>query len=210
MFKHPKPADFFRTMEDASGVDLDWIWRGWFYTVDNVDVAVNNVKWYRMRSEETTIENIGKKVKKGDLNSASSKDKMMDFGDSPEPFSLVETDPRYYGEFQNRVDDQAIMAKFENKNFYEIEFENEGGLVTPLIVEFTFEDGSKMEERIPAEIWRYNEQKATKVFAFDKVVTNIVVDPNQETADTDTADNVFPRPMEEESKFDKFKEGAGE
>ncbi|MEM7109463.1 MAG: M1 family metallopeptidase [Bacteroidota bacterium] len=209
MFKHPKPADFFRTMEDASGVDLDWFWRGWFYTVDNVDVAVSDVKWFQMRSEETDIENKGKKVKKGDLTASKGDGKASDFSNGPEPFSLVETDPRYYGEFMNRVDDKAIMAKFADKNFYQVEFQNEGGLVTPLIVEFTFEDGSKEVQRIPAEIWRYNEQKATKVFAFEKVVTNIVVDPNEETADTDTDDNVFPRPMEDESKFDKFKEGAG-
>ncbi|MEM9388877.1 MAG: M1 family metallopeptidase [Bacteroidota bacterium] len=209
MFKHPKPADFFRTMEDASGVDLDWFWKGWFYTVDNVDVAVSDVKWFRMRNEEASIENKGKKVKKGDLTASKSSGKASDFSNGPEPFSLVETDERYYREFQNRVDDKAIMAKFADKNFYQVEFQNEGGLVTPLIVEFTFEDGSKQIERIPAEIWRYNEQKTTKVFAFDKVVTNIVVDPNEETADVDTDDNVFPRPMEEESKFDKFKEGAG-
>ncbi|MEM1406813.1 MAG: M1 family metallopeptidase [Bacteroidota bacterium] len=209
MFKHPKPADFFRTMEDASGVDLDWFWKGWFYTVDNVDVAVSDVKWFRMRNEEASIENKGKKVKKGDLTASKSSGKASDFSNGPEPFSLVETDERYYREFQNRVDDRAIMAKFADKNFYQVEFQNEGGLVTPLIVEFTFEDGSKQIERIPAEIWRYNEQKTTKVFAFDKVVTNIVVDPNEETADVDTDDNVFPRPMEEESKFDKFKEGAG-
>ena len=209
MFKHPKPADFFRTMEDASGVDLDWFWRGWFYTVDNVDIAVGDVKWFRMRNEEANIENKGKKVKKGDLTASKSNSKASDFSNGPEPFSLVETDERYYREFQNRVDDKAIMARFADKNFYQVEFQNEGGLVTPLIVEFTFEDGSKQIERIPAEIWRYNEQKATKVFAFDKVVTNIVIDPNGETADTDTDDNIFPRPMEEESKFDKFKEGAG-
>ncbi len=207
-FKHPKPADFFRTMEDASAIDLDWFWRGWFYTVDNVDVTVSDVKWFRMRSEEADIENKGKKVKKGDLNATNTEGKMMEYGDSPEPFSLVETDPRYYGEFQNRVDDKAIMAKFADKNFYQVKFENKGGLVTPLIVEFTFEDGSKEVERIPAEIWRYNEQSATKVFAFDKQVTNIVFDPNKETADTNEEDNVFPRKAES-SKFDEFKEKSG-
>ncbi len=209
-FKHPKPADFFRTMEDASGMDLDWFWRGWFYTVDNVDVAVDEVKWFRMRTEEFAIENKSKKVKQGDLSASNTEDKASDFSNGPEPFSLVETDARYYGEFQNRVDDKAIMGKFADKNFYQIKFKNEGGLVTPLIVEFTFADGSKQVERIPAEIWRYNEEEVTKVFAFDKEVTNIVVDPNEETADIDVDDNVFPRPMEQESQFDKFKQGSGQ
>ncbi len=207
-FKHPKPADFFRTMEDASAVDLDWFWRGWFYSVDNVDVGIEDVKWFKMRSEEANIENKGKKVKKGDLSANGTDGEMMDFSDGPEPFSLVETDPRYYGEFKNRVDDKAIMAKFTDKNFYQMKFENKGGLVTPLILEFTFDDGSKQIEKIPAEIWRYNEQTVTKVFAFDKEVTNIVFDPNQETADTNEEDNVFPR-KKTPSKFDEFKENAG-
>ena len=206
-FKHPKPADFFRTLEDASAVDLDWFWKGWFYSVDNVDVGIEEVKWFKMREEEATVENKSKKVKKGDLN-AQANSEMMDFGDGPEPFSLVETDPRYYGEFQNRVDDKAIMKKFEGKNFYQLKFANKGGLVTPIIVEFTFKDGSKQTEKIPAEIWRYNEQEVTKVFAFEKEVTNIVFDPNDETADTNMDDNIFPR-KKQPSKFDQFKKGSG-
>jgi len=208
-FKHPKPADFFRSMEDASAVDLDWFWRGWFYSVDHVDIAIDDVKWFRMRSEETDVENKGKKVKKGDLTAKSEEGEMMDFGDEPEPFSLTETDDRYYGEFMNRVDDKAIMEKFADKNFYQMKFKNEGGLVMPIIVEFTFEDGSKTTEKIPAEIWRYNENEITKVFAFDKQVSNIVLDPNLETADTDTEDNTFPR-QKSSSKFDEFKDKEGE
>jgi len=208
-FKHPKPADFFRSMEDASAVDLDWFWRGWFYSVDHVDIAIDEVKWFRMRSEETDVENKGKKVKKGDLNAGAGDGEMMDFGDEPEPFSLTETDDRYYGEFMNRVDDKAIMSKFADKNFYQMKFKNEGGLVMPVIVEFTFEDGSKTIEKIPAEIWRYNESEITKTFAFEKKVTNIVLDPNLETADTDVEDNVFPR-KKSTSKFDEYKENAGE
>ena len=131
-------------MEDASGVDLDWFWRGWFYTVDNVDVSVDKVKWFKMREEEATVENKGKKVKKGDLAASNSNSEIpSDFSAGPEPFSLIETDPRYYGEFQNRVDDKAVMAKFAGKNFYEITFSNQGGLVSPLVIQFTFADGSQ-------------------------------------------------------------------
>ena len=207
-FKHPKPADFFRTMEDASAVDLDWFWKGWFYSVDHVDVAVSDVKWFRMRQEEADVENKGKKVKKGDLNAKKTDDETMDFGDEPQPYSLVETPDRWYGEFQNRVDEKALMQQFANKNLYEVTFKNKGGLVMPIIVEFTFEDGSKQTERIPAEIWRMNESEVSKVFAFDKKVTNIVLDPNLETADTDLSDNVFPR-KEDKSKFDEFQDKNG-
>jgi len=202
-FKHPKPADFFRSMEDASAVDLDWFWRGWFFSVDHVDISLDEVKWFRMRNDESDVENKGKQVKKGNL-SASADSENMDFGDEPEPFSLTETDDRYYGEFMNRVDDKAIMKKFADKNFYQLKFSNKGGLVMPLIIEFTFEDGSKVTEQIPAEIWRYDEKEITKVFAFEKEVTNIVVDPENNTADTDSENNMFPR-VDKASRFEKFK-----
>ncbi|UII33695.1 M1 family metallopeptidase [Fulvivirga ulvae] len=207
-FKHPKPADFFRTMEDASAVDLDWFWKGWFYTVDHVDIAVDEVKWFKLRTEESDIENKGKKVKKGDLTANEGEGKAKDFSKGPEEFSLVETDPRYYGEFMNRIDDKAIIQKFEDKNIYQVTFKNEGGLVMPLIIEFTFADGTKTVEKIPAEIWRMNEEEVTKVFAFEKEVINIVLDPNEETADTDVEDNIFPK-AEVPSKFDEFKNKKG-
>jgi hypothetical protein len=206
MFKHPKPADFFRTMEDASAVDLDWFWRGWFYGVDHVDVAVDNVKWFRLRNEKAQLEGKTVQTQKGALgSSAKSEDgKFNDFSQGPQEISLVDTNPMFYGEFQNRVDDAAIRAKLVNKNFYEITFQNVGGLVTPLLVEFTFKDGSKQLEKIPAEIWRYNESEVTKVFSFEKEVVNIVLDPNRETADTDLGNNTFPK-RATESKMDQPK-----
>ena len=205
-FKHPKPADFFRTMEDASAVDLDWFWRGWFYSTDHVDVGVSDVKWFTLRKEEPQVENKRKKVKKGELQSATTSDQpAMDFSKGPEEFSLIETDPRYYGEFMNRVDDKAIISKFADKNFYQLTFTNHGGLVTPLVIEFIFEDGSKTIEKIPAEIWRMNENQVVKVFAFDKQVKAISLDPNEETGDTEANNNNFPR-VELKSKFDRFKD----
>ena len=205
-FKHPTPADFFRTMEDASAVDLDWFWRGWFYSVDNVDIAIDEVKWFKLKDMTEDPEKKSKKVKKGDLTASSEESKATDFSQGPTEISVIDTDPRYYGEFQNRVDDNAIRAKLADKNIYEVKFKNVGGLVMPLIVEFTFKDGSKQVERIPAEIWRYNEQEVTKVFVLDKEVTNIVLDPKLETADTNVEDNVFPK-VESVSKLDEFKEG---
>lgn len=208
-FKHPKPADFFRTMEDASAVDLDWFWKGWFYTTDHVDISVDEVKWFKLKTEEASIENKAKTVVKGDLNSTNADGEMMDFGSEPLPFSLTETSDRGYREFKNRTDEKALIGQFENQNIYEIKFKNKGGLVMPIIVEFTFADGTKTIEKIPAEIWRKNEQEAIKMFSFDKVVTNIVLDPNAETADTDVSDNVFPRKAPK-SKFDEFQEKSGE
>ena len=201
-FKRPNPADFFRTMEDASAFDLDWFWRGWFYTVDNVDINLADVQWYRMRQETSDVENKARNVKQGDLTAGSGEGK-MDFSAGPKEFSLTETDPRFYGEFQNRIDDEAVIEKLRDKNYYQMTFKNEGGLVMPIIIEFTFTDGTKETQRIPAEIWRYNEQEVTKTFMFDKEVANIVVDPQRQTADVNTNNNVYPR-VESESKFDQF------
>jgi hypothetical protein len=204
-FKHPKPADFFRTMEDASAVDLDWFWKGWFYTTDNVDMSVDNVKWFKMRTEKTNLENKEMKVVKGDLPKEGDKEKKAeDFSKGPEYFSVIATDNRFYGEFANRIDDKAVMAKMENKNFYEITLTNKGGLVMPVIIEWTFKDGSKEIERLPAEIWRINEAKVTKVFAKEKEVVSVVLDPQKETADIAIEDNVFPK-VAQPNKFDELK-----
>jgi len=205
-FKHPEPADFFRTMEDASAIDLDWFWKGWFYTTDACDVSIDNVKWFRMRKEQANIESKEKTVAKGDLAADGGK-KSEGFNGGPEPFSLINTDARFYGEFQNRVDDKAIMHKLENKNLYEITLTNKGGLVMPVIIEWTYRDGTKEVEHIPAEIWRTNETMITKVFVKDKEVAHVVVDPLKETADINTDDNVFPR-IAQPTKFDEFKKKA--
>ncbi len=153
-FKHPKPADFFRTMEDASAVDLDWFWKGWFYTTDNCDQSIDQVKWFKMRKEEKGLEKKELKIKKGDLASSQDEKKYENFNNGPEPFSLVPTDPRLNGEFRSVVDDKAIMQKLENKNIYEVTLSNKGGLVMPVIIQWTYADGTKEIERIPAEIWR--------------------------------------------------------
>jgi hypothetical protein len=109
-----------------------------------------------------------------------------------------------YGDYRSRVDDNAIREKLEGKNIYQIKFKNIGGLVTPLVIEWTFKDGSKELERIPAEIWRINENEVTKVFVKEKEVVNILLDPNTELADVEVKNNVFPkRPVD--SKFDQFK-----
>ena len=204
-FRHPKPADLFRTLEDASAVDLDWFWRGWFYTTDVCDQSIDQVKWFKVRKEESTIENKGKRVKESELSTAKGGSKNPnDFSGGPEPFSVIPTDGRLYRDFLARVDDKALITKMENKNFYEITFTNKGGLVMPVIVEWTFKDGTKEIERIPVEIWRTNETKVTKVFMKDKEVANLILDPQLETSDISISDNVFPRPAAS-SKFDELK-----
>jgi hypothetical protein len=203
-FKHPKPADFFRTMEDASAVDLDWFWRGWFFTNDHVDVDVANVKWFRLKNELADPESKDVKVAPGDLaRGDGSNGQLADFSKGPQELSLVNTPQQLYGEFRSKVDDNVIRRKLEGKNIYEVTFTNKGGLVTPLVIEWTYKDGSKETEKIPAEVWRLNEQEVTKVFVKDKEVTNIVLDPNFELADVNMMNNAFPRKAE--TRFDRFK-----
>lgn len=203
-FHHPKPADFFRTLEDASAVDLDWFWRGWFYTTDVCDQSIDKVKWYRVRKSESDVENKNKNVKKGDLSASADTQNPMDFSGGPQPFSVIPTDARFYGDYLSRIDDKAIITKLENKNFYEVTLSNKGELIMPVVIEWTYKDGTKETERIPAEIWRTNEKTVTKVFIKDKEVTNIVLDPRQETTDISTTDNVFPR-VTPTNKFDELK-----
>jgi hypothetical protein len=204
-FKHPKPADFFRTMEDASAVDLDWFWRGWFYSTDNVDMSLDQVKWYKLRTAQTNLEGKEKTVAKGDLASAKDDKKIPeDFSSGPNYISVIPTDARFNGEFQNAIDDKAVINKLENKNLYEITLSNKGGLVMPVIIEWTYKDGTKETDYIPAEIWRVNENKVTKVFSKEKEVASVTVDPQKETSDISIDDNVFPRVVQP-SKFDELK-----
>jgi hypothetical protein len=182
-FKHPKPADFFRTMEDASAVDLDWFWKGWFFGTEPVDVSIEEVIWYRVKGDKDKIDS-----KKNDALPVNA-----NFDKGPRYFSLVGTDSWSYGEFTNRLDDEVIIEKFINKNFYEIRLKNLGGQVTPVILEFIFTDGTHKTKIIPVEIWRFSENETLKVFYFDKEVKQIVIDPHAKTGDINTDNNMFPR-----------------
>lgn len=201
-FKHPMPADFFRTMEDASAVDLDWFWRGWFYTTDANDQTLEEVKWYRVDTERSRLENKDVQAQQGDLQTGHGK--ATDFGNGPQALTLLATDARYYGEFLSRVDDNNIISKLKNKNIYEITVSNKGGLVMPVIIEWTFKDGTKEIDKIPAEVWRLDEKRFTKVFVKDKEVENVMIDPGMDTADINIEDNFFPK-VYQPSRFDQFR-----
>ncbi len=210
--KHPTPADFFRTMEDASAVDLDWFWRGWFYTTDHVDISIDNVKWLKLNTKDPKIENkikedSAKKVFELDITNqrnkeaipqtAVEKDKgLEDFYTTYNPFEATPEEIENYGHYLKHQSKHKKEIIEKDINFYEVDFSNVGGLVMPIIIEFTFEDGTKELRRIPAEIWKQNNEKITKVFFFEKVVSQITLDPYLETADTETYNNNYPRKME--------------
>ncbi|RED98976.1 M1 family metallopeptidase [Marinoscillum furvescens] len=196
-FKNPSPADFFRTMEDASAVDLDWFWRGWFYSTDNVDVNVADVTWYRMDVESEGVE---QKVAEEESISKNRNE----INDVPKKLDFSPLTKDSYREFRNRFDQESIKAEMADKNYYKATFKNEGGLVMPLILEWTYEDGSREIEKLPAEIWKLNEQEVTKLFIKDKKVVSLKYDPFNETADVEISNNTFPR-VETPSRFEKFK-----
>ena len=203
-FKHPMPADFFRTMEDASAVDLDWFWKGWFYSIDYVDVELSNVKWFKTNVVSKGMEGQNQTAKIDNANQ-DEEGNNIDFSNGPDPLTITDTPSNFYGEFMNRVDDKAIQNAYNGKNFYELTFKNIGGLVSPIIIEWTFADGTKEVEQLPAEIWRSNESEAKKVFVKTKEVVNITIDPNKATADTETTNNHFPK-REDKSKLEEFKD----
>jgi len=198
-FKSPSPADFFRTMEDASAIDLDWFWRGWFYTTDYVDIGVEEVKHYRMQTEEEGLE---KRQISGEDKKLNTEQKR--FTEKVNTFIFKNTEAKEYREFKNKFNEIEMKEGFADQNFYEVKLANKGGLVMPVIIEWSYADGSTEREKLPAEIWRKNEKEVTKVFVKSKEVVGIVIDPNKETADADTGNNQYPNVVQE-SRFDKFK-----
>ncbi|MCF1192995.1 M1 family metallopeptidase [Mangrovimonas sp. AS39] len=203
-YKHPNPADLFRTLEDATATDLDWFWRGWFFTTDKTDMELSQVKWFRVEEKDQNIEDQQKKTKI-QVEGQDTKTVATDFSGGPEMITMTETPDNNYGGFLSRLDETQIRNNLSGKNIYEVTIKNVGGLVMPVTIEWQYTDGSSETDRLPAEVWRYNEYEITKTFVKDKEVKQVILDPNFEFADVETANNSFPK-TEEASQFDKFKE----
>lgn len=232
-FKHPEPADFFRTMEDASGEDLDWFWRGWFYSTEVCDISLDTVKYAKpdleAKSNETkettvmrsadkpqvpTFDDISKIRNREDKNivfatdaDTSKRDFYWRYARGIEPYDTSKIAITIPGRpSEGLTDDEKV--KYGSKNMYELTFSNKGGLVMPIIVEWTYKDGTKEIDRIPAQVWRHNETKVIKTFIKDKEVASIQLDPLKETADINTANNGW-KTIPEPSKFTIFKQTQG-
>ena len=219
-FKHPTPADLFRTMEDASGVDLDWYWRGWFYTTDHVDVAVKDVQWYQMSTKNPDVEKPfeAEKDRKANDHVGRARNEVIrtmvdevpatrDFYNSYNPFEVSDADREAYDRYRAGLSEEEVALLDAGYHFYGVTFENQGGLIMPLVVRFTLEDGTEEVKRIPAEVWLKNEDEFTKWFNSTQPVVQITLDPFLEMADTDRSDNYWPA-MQEPSKFDVYSRGA--
>lgn len=218
-FKTPTPADFFRTMEDASGVDLDWFWRGWFYTNDHCDLAMGSVKHFKLDPEDptkrmeialeerkTAPRNISeirneKEIKQTYNEKDPTLDDFYTTYDAAVPNAL---DIKEYNDYVATLSDEDKALLNSGLNYYEIEFKKIGGLNMPVILEFEYTDGTKHVERIPAEIWKMDTETVTKVFPSEKEVKRITLDPFLETADVDTSNNHYP-PQAKADRFDMFK-----
>jgi hypothetical protein len=218
-FKHPMPADLFRTMEDASGIDLDWFWRGWFYTTDNVDIALDNVRIFKISSKNPDdLANIRKTDDAAKPRGISSirnakeikqtqdeKDRSLrDYYSDDSPYEVNVLDKEEYQKYVASLGKEEKAVLESGMNFYELTFELKGELVSPIVVELQYADGSKDYHNIPAEIWRMGDRKVTKVFKSTKELQQVVLDPYLETADVDMANNYYP-PKPQISRFEIFK-----
>ena len=223
-YKRPTPADFFRTMEEASGVDLDWFWRGWFYTTDNVDISIDNVQQLRLDTLNPDIDFERRRQEEADkpqpLFEKRERDAgnktwlernkdIRDFYDENDRFTVTNKERNEYAQmladlepWERQVLERAVE---EDKNYYVMDFSNLGGLVMPILLQLTFEDGSVEDRYIPAEIWRRSPAAVSKLIVTDKVLEQVVVDPRWETADVNNDNNHFPRRINK-SRLQIYKE----
>jgi hypothetical protein len=202
-------------MEDASAVDLDWFWRGWYYGTEPVDISLDSVRWFKLndaanaaafqRQEFNAVHKLRNKEDKSIVYATDADTSLRDY---------YYYNPDADGKFAQQQREASIpvdnenKGKWANKNFYELSFTNKGGMVMPVIVEWTYKDGSKEVDRVPVSVWKLNEQKFTKVFIKDKEVAAIRIDPMRETADIDESNNLWPV-KEMPSKFNLFRQGGG-
>ena len=219
-FKRPTPADFFRTMEDASGVDLDWFWRGWFYTTDHVDISLDNVRHFTINTQNPDIEEAFKRrheMEKRTHPSYFSNDDLpkrvdeflgiRDFYNDNDEFTVTNKQRNEYNKLIAGLEDWQVEMLNDDSHIYMFDFSNIGGLLMPLYLEIEYTDGTKDERRLPAEIWKLNYKSVTKMIVTEKEIASVVLDPKYETADTDMFNNFFPRRILE-SRFDLVKQGA--
>ena len=205
-FKRPNPADLFRTLEDASGIDLDWFWRGWFYTTDHVDISIDKVSLYQVDTEDPVVDKRNRKQDREahpkTATSARNKElskrvdrypHLKDFYNSYDELDVTQADRDRYERLMKDLSDRDKDLLKSGRHFYVVDFKNVGGLVMPIILEVEYTDGTKEELRYPAEIWVRNTEQTSKVILAKKEIKNITLDPHLETADCDLTNNHFPR-----------------
>lgn len=220
-FKHPTPADFFRTMEDASAVDLDWFWKGWFYSVDALDQGIAEVEWMQVDTQnpedtKALAKQTAEAKKKTLSTMRNEKDipqsvveadpSMKDFYNNYDPLKVTESDKAKYQKYLESLSPEERKWIEDKKQFYVLKIKNKGGLVMPLIVQAQYEDGTIEDFRFPAEIWRLNNKEIKKTITTNKKVAKFKLDPYFELPDIDDSDNVYPKEPEKPTKFQLMKQ----
>ena len=218
------PADFFRTIEDASGVDLDWFWRGWFYTTDHCDIAIEKIEQFQLDKSSPDEKAAQAKAKKAERRPSLSKQRdlplekrankyleLKDFYNEYDPSQVTEEQRKAFEKFKSELSDKDKTMLESSDRYYRVSLKNVGGLIMPVILMVTFEDGTTREIRIPAEVWRVDSTQCDTLFIADKPMKSLELDPYRETADIDRNNNYFP-PVIESTKFQLFKlrRGSGE
>ena len=220
-FKRPEPADLFRTMEDASAVDLDWFWRGWFYTTKHVDIGIRSLRVFSIDTHNPDIEKAIEKEKRDDIlarditeerNQAIEKlvdryPQLRDFYNEFDALDVTAKDRREYQEFLETLEDDEKELLALREKFYVVDLENVGGLVMPVILKVTFDNGESETIRMPAEIWRRNDRRVSRLILTKHTIRGLEIDPRLESADTDRNNNFWPpKPVESRFKLFKMKE----
>ena len=205
-FKRPTPADFFRTMEDASAVDLDWFFRGWFYTTDHVDISLDKVTKMHVGNQNPEVEKAWDREQFNkepmDISDMRNKDmkrrthdkpELLDFYNENDKFTVTNADRNKYNGSQKKLEDWQLELLKNGKNMYAVDFSNKGGLVMPIILKLVYTDGTDEVVRTSAQIWRKNTEKVSKLLVTDKEIASIELDPYWETADVDVNNNYWPQ-----------------
>lgn len=210
-FKRPTPADFFRTMEDASGVDLDWFWTGWFYTTEHVDLAIKGVKLYQMDTKDPDIEKTREKAEREEEDAKLLTNQrnigikrytdrypdLLDFYNVNGEYDVTKKDRDDFQDFLKKLEEHEREILEENRYFYQVDLTNEGGLVMPVVLKVLYDDGEAKIMRLPAELWKRNSRETSKLLVSNKKVVSIELDPNLEIADSDRTNNEWPAQPEE-------------
>ena len=210
-FKRPQPSDLFRTLEDASAVDLDWFWRSWFYTTDHVDIAIENVTRYRIDTRDPDVEKpLAKQEREGEPESLSDArnaglerrmtrhPELADFYNAFDELDVTVQDREAFEKLSEKLEDWEKEILQTSFAFYSVDLQNLGGIPMPVVLEVTYADGETEEVRIPVEVWRRDSESVSKLLVSEKVIVRVLLDPHWELADVDVTNNVFPQEISEE------------
>ncbi|MEZ4474155.1 MAG: M1 family metallopeptidase [bacterium] len=222
-FRRPEPADLFRTLEDASGTDLDWFWRGWFYTTDHVDQALTGVREYELDTRNPAIEKPKARKERDETYVSITREReaarqqagfvprlnrfaeLKDFYDDYDPDAVTAKDRADFEKFLADLEPEERAVLETQRRFFVLDFENRGGLVMPIILRLTYDDGEREVVRLPAEIWKQDAERVSKLFMTRKALVKVELDPFFEIADADVSNNTWPRePVK--TRFQLFKE----